>query len=103
MQKITVMLVDDHMIVRSGVRRLLESHSDFEIVVEAESGEQAYEFFPKHEPDITLMDLNMPGMGGIESIIRREIPTTVKMRFQQVGIALLLLLMVFVFYLDLTR
>jgi two-component system, NarL family, invasion response regulator UvrY len=70
MQKITVMLVDDHMIVRSGVRRLLESNSDFEIVAEAESGEQAYEFFPKHEPDITLMDLNMPGMGGIESIIR---------------------------------
>lgn len=70
MQKISVMLVDDHMIVRSGVRRLLESNSDFEIVAEAESGEQAYELFPKLEPEITLMDLNMPGMGGIETIIR---------------------------------
>jgi regulator of sigma E protease len=54
--------------------------------------------------------LPLPGLDGghlvfvgIESIIRREIPTNIKMRFQQVGIALLLLLMVFVFYLDLTR
>ena len=70
MQKISVMLVDDHMIVRAGVRRLLESNSDFEIVAEAESGEQAYELFPKLQPEVTLMDLNMPGMGGIESIIR---------------------------------
>jgi DNA-binding NarL/FixJ family response regulator len=70
MKKISVMLVDDHMIVRSGVRRLLESAEDFEIVAEAESGEQAYDLFPKLEPEVTLMDLNMPGMGGIETIIR---------------------------------
>ena len=70
MKKISVMLVDDHMVVRAGVRRLLESANDFEIVAEAESGEQAYEFFPKLEPEVTLMDLNMPGMGGIETIIR---------------------------------
>ena len=68
--KISVMLVDDHMIVRSGVRRLLESAEDFEIVAEAESGEQAYELYPKFEPSVTLMDLNMPGMGGMETIIR---------------------------------
>jgi len=70
MKKISVMLVDDHMVVRAGVRRLLESANDFEIVAEAESGEQAYEFFPKLKPEVTLMDLNMPGMGGIETIIR---------------------------------
>jgi DNA-binding NarL/FixJ family response regulator len=70
MKKISVMLVDDHMVVRAGVRRMLESANDFEIVAEAESGEQAYELFPKLEPEVTLMDLNMPGMGGIESIIR---------------------------------
>jgi DNA-binding NarL/FixJ family response regulator len=64
------MLVDDHMVVRSGVRRLLESVEDFEILAEAESGEQAYELFSRLEPQVTLMDLNMPGMGGIESIIR---------------------------------
>ena len=69
-EKISVMLVDDHMIVRSGVRRLLESAEDFEIVGEAESGEQAYELYPKLMPEVTLMDLNMPGMGGIETIIR---------------------------------
>ena len=70
MKKISVMLVDDHMVVRAGVRRLLEAANEFEIVAEAESGEQAYELFPKLEPEITLMDLNMPGMGGIEAIIR---------------------------------
>ena len=70
MKKISVMLVDDHMVVRAGVRRLLEAADEFEIVAEAESGEQAYELFPKLEPEITLMDLNMPGMGGIETIIR---------------------------------
>lgn len=69
-QKISVMLVDDHMVVRAGVRRLLESANDFEILAEAESGEQAYELFPKLEPAVTLMDLNMPGMGGIATIIR---------------------------------
>ena len=58
------------MVVRAGVRRMLESANDFEIVAEAESGEQAYDLFPKLEPEVTLMDLNMPGMGGIESIIR---------------------------------
>ena len=70
MKKISVMLVDDHMVVRAGVRRLLEAANDFDIVAEAESGEQAYELFPKLEPEVTLMDLNMPGMGGIETIIR---------------------------------
>ena len=67
---ISVMLVDDHMIVRSGVRRLLESAEGFEIVAEAENGEQAYELYSKLMPEVTLMDLNMPGMGGIETIIR---------------------------------
>jgi two-component system, NarL family, invasion response regulator UvrY len=70
MSKVRVMLVDDHMIVRAGVRRLLESNSDFDIVGEADSGETAYELFGKIKPDITLMDINMPGMGGIESMTR---------------------------------
>jgi DNA-binding NarL/FixJ family response regulator len=75
-EKIRVMLVDDHMIVRAGVRRLLESANEFEIVAEAESGEQAYELFPKVEPEVTLIDINMPGMGGIEAInrIRHRFP-----------------------------
>lgn len=64
------MLVDDHAVVRSGVRRLLEQDPNFEVVVEAETGERAYQIFGEHSPDITVLDLSMPGMGGMETIKR---------------------------------
>ena len=67
---IRVMLVDDHAVVRSGVRRLLEQDPNFEVVVEAETGERAYQIFGEHLPDITVLDLSMPGMGGMETIKR---------------------------------
>ena len=67
---IRVMLVDDHVVVRAGVRRLLEQESKFNVVAEAETGEGAYQIFGEHLPDITVMDLSMPGMGGMESIKR---------------------------------
>jgi len=67
---IRVMLVDDHAVVRSGVRRLLEQDPNFEVVVEAETGERAYQIFGEHSPDITVLDLSMPGMGGMETIKR---------------------------------
>jgi len=67
---IRVMLVDDHAVVRSGVRRLLEQDQNFEVVVEAETGERAYQIFGEHLPDITVLDLSMPGMGGMETIKR---------------------------------
>jgi len=67
---IRIMLVDDHAVVRAGVRRLLEQEENLQVVCEAESGEKAYQLFGEHLPDITVMDLSMPGMGGLEAIKR---------------------------------
>lgn len=67
---ISIMLVDDHAVVRAGVRRLLEQHSGFTVVAEAENGERAYQLFGEHLPDVAVMDLSMPGMGGMEAIRR---------------------------------
>ena len=64
------MLVDDHAVVRAGVRRLLEQDDKFTVVAEAETGERAYQIFGEHLPDITVLDLSMPGMGGMETIKR---------------------------------
>ena len=64
------MLVDDHAVVRAGVRRLLEQDVRFLVVAEAESGERAYQQFGEYLPDITVMDLSMPGLGGMEAIAR---------------------------------
>lgn len=67
---IRVMLADDHAIVRSGLRRLLENYPNFEIVAEAEDGESAYSRFCETLPDVAVIDLSMPGMGGLEAIRR---------------------------------
>lgn len=67
---IKIMLVDDHAVVRAGVRRLLEQDARFNVVAECESGERAYQLFGEANPDITIMDLSMPGMGGMEAIGR---------------------------------
>ena len=64
------MLVDDHAVVRAGIRRLLDQDGKADVVAEAESAERAYQLFGEHLPDITIMDLNMPGMGGMEGIKR---------------------------------
>jgi len=63
-----IMLVDDHAVVRAGIRRLLEHDSGFMVIAEAESGEEAYQLFGEHSPDVTVMDLSMPGIGGMEAI-----------------------------------
>jgi two-component system, NarL family, invasion response regulator UvrY len=65
-----VMLVDDHAIVRSGFRRLLERYPDIEVVAEVDTEEQAYQSYIEHQPDITILDLSMPGTGGFE-VMRR--------------------------------
>ncbi len=70
MNQIRVMLVDDHAVVRSGIRRLLEQHAGFNVIAEAESGERAYQLFGELLPDVAIMDLSMPGMGGMEAIKR---------------------------------
>jgi DNA-binding NarL/FixJ family response regulator len=64
------MLVDDHAVVRAGVRRLLEQDERFSVVAEAETGERAYQIFGEHLPDISVLDLSMPGIGGMETIKR---------------------------------
>ena len=70
MSTIRIMLVDDHAVVRAGVRRLLEQDARFLVVAECGSGERAYQQFGEYLPDITVMDLSMPGMGGMEAICR---------------------------------
>lgn len=67
---IRVYLVDDHPVVRDGFRRLLENSDDIEVVGEAGSGEAACEHYVNLQPDVVVLDLNMPGIGGIETISR---------------------------------
>jgi two-component system invasion response regulator UvrY len=67
---IRLMLVDDHAIVRSGFRRLLEQEPQLKIVAEADSGERAYAMFVREMPDVVVIDLSMPGMSGFETIRR---------------------------------
>jgi two-component system invasion response regulator UvrY len=69
-KKVTIVLVDDHTVVRAGVRRLLEQEALFDVIGEAESGEKAYHMFGALKPDVMVMDLSMPGMGGLEGIRR---------------------------------
>lgn len=70
MSQSKVLLVDDHEVVRSGLRRLLELNKAIVVVAEAESGEQAYQVYSDFQPDIVVMDLSMPGMGGLEAAKR---------------------------------
>lgn len=67
---IKILLVDDHALVRTGIRRLIEDIEYFQIVGEAASGEEAVKFVASKSVDIILMDLNMPGMGGMEATRR---------------------------------
>ena len=67
---IRVLLVDDHPVVRSGYGRLLEQAGDIAVVAEAGSAEEAYARFTRHDPDICVTDLSLPGMGGLE-LMRR--------------------------------
>jgi DNA-binding NarL/FixJ family response regulator len=68
--------VDDHPLLRDGISSLIATQADMELVAEASNGREAIELFRKHRPDVTLMDLQMPEMGGIDamSAIRGEFP-----------------------------
>lgn len=70
MSQINVMLVDDHAVVRMGFKMLLETASDIKVVAEAENGEQGVKGYMEHKPDVVLMDITMPGIGGLEAIER---------------------------------
>jgi two-component system, NarL family, invasion response regulator UvrY len=67
---IRVLLVDDHAVVRVGFRLLLQSVADMSVIAEAESGEAACQLYLEHNPDVVVMDLAMPGMGGLEALRR---------------------------------
>jgi len=70
MTPIKLILVDDHAVVRSGLRRLLELNKCIDVIAEADCGEQAYQRYGELQSDIIVMDISMPGMGGLESARR---------------------------------
>jgi DNA-binding NarL/FixJ family response regulator len=70
---IRIMIVEDHVIVRQGLAALLRTVPDFAIVAEASDGRKAIELFRQHQPDVTLMDLRLPQMNGVEAIGRIRI------------------------------
>ena len=78
MAKIRLILADDHAVVRSGIRMLLEAQPDIEIVAEVENGRQAVEQARKMRPDVVLMDVQMPELNGIEATkqIKKMAPET---------------------------
>jgi DNA-binding NarL/FixJ family response regulator len=73
---IRILVVDDHLVVRMGLRSMIDAQSDLTVVAEAANGKEAVEQFRKHHPDIVLMDLRMQEMGGVEatSAIRADFP-----------------------------
>jgi two-component system response regulator NreC len=77
MPKIKILIVDDHAIVREGVRMILAKESDLEVVGEAADGQEALELVKRLQPQVVVMDISMPGMGGVEATqtIRETYPT----------------------------
>jgi DNA-binding NarL/FixJ family response regulator len=75
-QKMSVLVVDDHPLLRLGVAAIINAQRDMRVCAEAESGEEAVQMFRKHHPDITLMDLRLPGMSGLQAlrVIRQDDP-----------------------------
>src|SRR6266404_299805 len=73
---IGILSVDDHALLREGIAALVNAESDMKLVAEASNGQEAIEKFRLHRPDVTLMDLQMPALNGIEAIIsiRAEFP-----------------------------
>lgn len=73
---IRILVAEDHLVARVGVSTIVNMQPDMTIVAEASNGQQAVELYRKHLPDVTLLDLRMPGMGGVEAAqaIRAEFP-----------------------------
>ena len=76
MNKIRILVVEDHHVVRQGLVALLNTMPDMRVVAEGADGKQAVDLFRQHEPDVTLMDLRMPNMSGVDAVIeiRRNFP-----------------------------
>lgn len=75
---IRILTVDDHPLLRKGIATLVNAENDMKLVAEASNGEEAIEQFRSYRPDVTLMDIQMPGLNGIETIsqILKEFPNT---------------------------
>jgi DNA-binding NarL/FixJ family response regulator len=69
-EKIKVILVDDHAVVRAGFKMLLATEADIEVIAEADRGEAACQLYFEYQPDVMVLDLSMPGIGGLESVRR---------------------------------
>lgn len=81
--KIRILLADDHHIVRAGVRQLLESATDLQVIAEAGDGEEAQVLIQKHKPDVAVLDIQMPKASGI------EVTRWVRAHLPEVGVLIL--------------
>jgi two-component system invasion response regulator UvrY len=70
MSQTSILLVDDHPVVREGYRRLLEMHAEFRVCAEADDSQGAYVLYKQHRPSVVIMDLGLRGVGGIEAVRR---------------------------------
>jgi two-component system NarL family response regulator len=80
---IRILIADDHAVVRQGLATIINHDSEMTVIAQAEDGQQAIALYRQHQPDITLMDLRMPRMGGVEAI------TAICAEFKQARIAVL--------------
>ena len=83
---IKVLLVDDHELVRSGIEALLNAIDDIAVVAVCDCGEQALQAIGKEQPDVILIDINMPGMGGFEAC-RRILQIQPKPKIKLIGLS----------------
>jgi len=82
-KKIRVLLADDHNLVRAGIRQLLESANDLQVIVEAEDGEEAKALIKKYKPDVAVLDIQMPKASGI------DVTRWIRSRLPEVGVLIL--------------
>jgi DNA-binding NarL/FixJ family response regulator len=75
--RIRILCIDDHPLIRDGMMRMLDLEPDMRVVAAGSTGEEALQLFAEHRPDITIMDLNLPRMSGLEAIeaLRRKYPS----------------------------